>query len=76
MAHKGGLISFHFFNWLFSQSFVSLSNPDTSDLFIISLGSQKSAIFNFLILSFKDFIYLLLERRSGREKERERNINM
>ena len=25
---------------------------------------------------FKDFIYLLLERREGKEKERERNINV
>ena len=29
-----------------------------------------------LSLFFKDFIYLFLEREEGREKERERNINV
>ena len=29
-----------------------------------------------LLLGGKEFIYLFLERREGREKERERNINV
>ena len=33
-------------------------------------------MFNFLSLFLKDFIYLLLEKGEGREKERERNINV
>ena len=32
--------------------------------------------FHSLYLFFKDFIYLLLERVEGREKERERNISV
>ena len=39
-----------------------------SDLFYISYISK----YNF----FKFFIYLFLERREGREKDRERNINV
>ena len=30
----------------------------------------------FILSSFKDFMYLFLERGEGREKERERNINV
>ena len=32
--------------------------------------------FPFFFFFFKDFIYLFLERREGREEERERNINV
>ena len=37
---------------------------------VLYLDSQK------LRFVFKDFIYLFLERGEGREKERERNINV
>ena len=42
------------------QTIISLKNP-----FVIIYMSI-----------FKDFIYLFLERRKGREKEREENIDM
>ena len=34
------------------------------------------SLFSFNLFLKKDFIYLLLERGEGREKERERNINV
>ena len=34
------------------------------------------SVSQFLFSFFKDFIYLFLERGEGREKERERNINV
>ena len=37
-------------------------------------GSVK--LTSFIIIIFKDFIYLFLERGEGGEKERERNINV
>ena len=39
-----------------------------------SMSQEKSQIWIFKI--FKDFIYLFLEIREGREKERERNIDV
>ena len=49
-------------------------------LIFFTLGSYTAslnlALALFVCLFFKDFIYLLLERREWREKERERNINV
>ena len=36
----------------------------------------KGDFFSGLVCFFKDFIYLLLERGEGREKEWDRNINV
>ena len=38
--------------------------------------SKQSNLLLYIFSFFKDFIYLFLERGEGREKERERNINV
>ena len=52
------------------------------DLFFVCVPRKDSNLFMWLwgsymnFLFFKDFIYLFLDRGEGREKERERNINV
>ena len=46
------------------------------DAFLTTQKTNFELINFFYIYVFKDFIYLFLERREGREKERERNINV
>ena len=45
-------------------------------LLTISTFSLKKCLFKSFTYFFKDFIYLFLEREEGREKERERNIDV
>ena len=42
----------------------------------ICIHTHQVNYFLFFKFFFKDFIYLFLERREGREKERERNTNV
>ena len=62
------------------EHYALLSVPDMIILMQIKMNLEYYFIVNermtYFILFFKDFIYLFLERGEGREKERERNINV
>ena len=55
------------------QARAQSTEPHQPGLFIFF---KRFFLFRVFLLFFKDFIYLFLDRGEGREKERERNINV
>ena len=50
--------------------------PHISSFYFFNLQVTLGFFVVVILLFFKDFIYLFLERREGREKKKERNINV